>query len=283
MSEQSFALHRHRHGGFVQRVLGDILAIMEHAIDCENFAQQRGFMQFFDPRVRLLFCLSMIGLTVFSRHILLIVILFAYMLMITLCSKIPLIILVRGIWPSVLFFTGMLALPAIFLVPGEVVFRLPFLAWPITSQGIHSATLLVFRALTSASFAALLILSTPWPHLLKALRILGMPLVMVAIISMTYRYIFVLLQTVQEQFIALQSRQVGNFSKQESRRLVVAGAGALMNKSLQLSEEVYLAMQSRGYRGEHFILTSMKMRSHDWLACGILLVGLISMVLTLWK
>ena len=40
----------------------------------------------------------------------------------------------------------------------------------------------------------------------------------------------------------------------------------LLAKSLQLSGEVFLAMQARGYRGEVFVLDDFSMRRADWLA-----------------
>jgi cobalt/nickel transport system permease protein len=39
-----------------------------------------------------------------------------------------------------------------------------------------------------------------------------------------------------------------------------------LTKSFHLSGEVYLAMQSRGFRGEVFTLDDFKMRARDWAA-----------------
>ena len=46
-----------------------------------------------------------------------------------------------------------------------------------------------------------------------------------------------------------KSRVVGRLSGSDQRRMVGASAGVLLGKSLHLSGEVYLAMQSRGFRG----------------------------------
>ena len=40
----------------------------------------------------------------------------------------------------------------------------------------------------------------------------------------------------------------------------------LLTRSLQLSGEVYQAMQSRGFRGEVHVLDDFRMRGADWLA-----------------
>ena len=43
-----------------------------------------------------------------------------------------------------------------------------------------------------------------------------------------------------------------------------ASAGVLLEKSMQLSADVHIAMQARGFRGEVFVLEDPPMRSSDW-------------------
>ena len=43
-----------------------------------------------------------------------------------------------------------------------------------------------------------------------------------------------------------------------------AMAGVLLSKTLQLSQDVYLAMQSRGFRGEVYVLDESEMKVRDW-------------------
>ena len=126
-----------------------------------------------------------------------------------------------------LFFTGVIALPAIFVTPGEVWFRLPLLDWPVTVQGVRAALNLLVRVETATTLSVLLILTTPWMHVLKALRVLRVPVVFVVILGMTYRYIFVLLQTAADMFEARRSRLIGELDGAEQRRLASASVGVL--------------------------------------------------------
>ncbi len=82
---------------------------------------------------------------------------------------------------------------------------------------------------------------------------------------MTYRYIFLLLQTARDMFEAREVRLVGVLPPSDSRRLAAASAGVLLGKSLQLIGDVHLAMQARGFRGEVHLLEDPKMRLFDWL------------------
>jgi cobalt/nickel transport system permease protein len=111
-----------------------------------------------------------------------------------------------------------------------------------------------------------LILTTPWMHVLKALRIFRVPVVFVVILGMTCRYILLMLQTAHEMFESRKSRTVGVLTASDERRMAVSSAGVLLTKTFQLSGDVYLAMQSRGFRGEVYLLTDFQMKRLDWMA-----------------
>jgi energy-coupling factor transporter transmembrane protein EcfT len=57
---------------------------------------------------------------------------------------------------------------------------------------------------------------------------------------------------------------VGRLRANDARRLAIATAGVLLSKTMQLSGDVYLAMQSRGFRGEIYLLDDFAMRRRDW-------------------
>jgi energy-coupling factor transporter transmembrane protein EcfT len=113
----------------------------------------------------------------------------------------------------------------------------------------------------------LLVLSTHWFHILKALRVLRVPVVVVVILGMTYRYIFVLIDAAREMLESRRSRLVGRLAGRDRRRLAVSALGVLLSKTLQLSSDVYLAMQARGFRGEVYVLEQFAMAPRDW--CGL--------------
>jgi energy-coupling factor transporter transmembrane protein EcfT len=132
---------------------------------------------------------------------------------------------------------------------------------------------------TSVSLAVLLVLTTPWNSVLKALGVLHVPDVLILTLGMTYRYIYLLLHLASELFLSRQSRILRRMSGPEERQLLAATSGVLLGKSLQLSSEVYLAMQSRGFRGYSHTLDRLRMRWIDW-AAG-LVVALVA-ILAVW-
>lgn len=265
--------HRRRRS-FIERTIGELSGAMERALYAEELARADGLLQRLDPRVKLVGLLGLLVAAALSRNILVILALFAVALALALLSRVPLRTLATRVWVGALLFTGAIALPAIFITPGQPIYRLPLLGWPITAQGLGSAAYLITRVETAATLALLLILCTPWTHVLKAMRVLRVPVVFVVILGMTFRYIFLLLETARDMFESRQSRLVGTLESADRRRMAGASVGVLLSKTLQLSSDVYMAMQSRGFRGEVYTLDEFVMRLRDWVAlAGFALVA----------
>ncbi len=244
-----------------------LVQTLQHALDAEVISARDGFLQRLDPRIKLVGLLALIVSTVLAKTLLTLGALFVLAVGLALFPQIGLARLAKQLWIGVLLFTGVIALPALVLVPGTPLAQVPGLPWAITLQGLRSAVFLIGRAETSATFALLLILTTPWPYVLKAMRSLVL-VVLVAVLGMTHRYIFVLLTTATQMFEARRSRLVAPVSGAEQRRLVAAAAGVLLGKSFELSAEVHQAMISRGYRGEIHLLDEFHTHRRDWLALG---------------
>jgi cobalt/nickel transport system permease protein len=241
-----------RRRGFIERTLKSLLRAGEYAADAERSAESRGVLQQVDPRVKVVGLILLVVVVAASHKLAAIGGLFLLALVLAVLSGIGPGKLAAWVWAPVLLFTGAIALPAIVLVP----------------QGARSAAFLLARAETAATLSALLVLTTPWALVLKALRVLKCPIVVVAILGMTYRYIFEILRTALDMFEARRSRTVGELGAMESRRMAASAVGVLLSKSFQLSGDVHLAMQSRGFRGEVYVLPDFRARAADWLWLG---------------
>jgi cobalt ECF transporter T component CbiQ len=263
-----------RHGNFVERTLATLIRKTEQALFAEELAEADGFLQKLDPRVKIVGLLLLILDATLARNFFTVFFIFAIAVLLAVLSGVPIRALAARAWLSALAFTGLIALPVIFITPGDALFHLPFFGWTITAQGATSAIYLISRVETTVTLSILLVLSTLWTHVLKALRVLRVPVVFVVILGMTYRYIFVMLETARNMFEARQSRLIGALSGEESRRIAAASVGVLLSKSFYLNSEIYLAMQSRGFRGEVYTLDDFRMRRRDWIAlAGFLLVA----------
>jgi len=255
-----------RQGGFIERTIEGLYAGLQRSIDAENSAAGRGLLQRLDARVKVAGLFSLILAAALARRLWVIAALFAAAVVLAALSRVPFRVLAARGWMGALAFTGVIALPALFLTPGVALCRLPGLHWTVTAQGLTTASYLLLRVETAATLALLLEFTTPWAHVLKALRVFRVPLVFVAILGMASRYILLLLETAHEMFESRKSRAVGALVGAERRHMAAASAGVLLSHSLQLSGDVYLAMQARGFRGDVHLLDDFAMQRLDWLA-----------------
>jgi energy-coupling factor transporter transmembrane protein EcfT len=104
------------------------------------------------------------------------------------------------------------------------------------------------------------------------LSILRVPDIFILILGMTYRYIYLLLHIANDMFLSRKSRVVGRLSTGENQKMLAAVSATLLDKSLNMSSEVYLAMQSRGFRGNVVTLKPFQMQSKDWLWASVFIV-----------
>ncbi len=262
--------------GWVDKTLGDITHTLEQTLFAEDLARQPGLLQSLDPRAKIMIALAFLLAISFAHNLLVILALYLVTLPVAYASHVPMGMYLKRVWVFMPFFTGIVAIPALFspFTPGTPLITLidvtsPHLYLAITVPGVVTAAFLLLRVGASVSVAVLLILTTPWTVLLKALSVLHVPQAFVLILGMTYRYIYVLLHTANNMFLARESRTVGRMSGSEERHWIGASMGTLVSKSYGLSEEVFLAMQSRGFRGQAQILQDLRWHAADWVALGL--------------
>ena len=251
--------------------------MLTRAMLSERTAHRRGLLQSLDPRVRVIGLFSLVLAVTLCHRIAAVAALFVMAVLLAMLSSVSPVTLAKRVWWVVLGFTGVIALPAIFLTPGVPVGAAGGLA--VTQQGLRTAGLLVLRVEAAVTFTALLVLCTPWNQVLKALRALRLPKEAIVMLAMTHRYVFLLVETATQMFDSRRSRTVGVLAGAEQRRMAVRTAGVLLSKSIDMSNEVYLAMQSRGFSGDVQVLPDLRVTM--WDICGML-AFLLTAAVAIW-
>ena len=149
------------------------------------------------------------------------------------------------------------------ITPGKIIFNLitfekssQFWIYTIpekigfTENGVLVVLLLFLRVLNSVSVALLIIFTTPFPSFIKSFKIIGVPDTFLMIISLAYKYIFILSRTIEETYFALKSRISGNIKSSSLRKLISGRIFFIFKKSMVIYENTYYAMVSRGYNGK---------------------------------
>jgi cobalt/nickel transport system permease protein len=265
---------------FVARTIAGVSGAIERTIFTEEHARRDGLLQRLDPRVKVVLFVGAVLVTVLSRHVGILLALYALTLVLAALSNIPMTVMVKRLLLGIPLFAGIVYIPALFLVPGPTAIPLPSIGpidLSISTNALWGFATFVTRVTTSVSFGVLLVMTTRWADLLKALRILRVPEIFVVVLGMTYRYIFLFLRSVQNLFLARSSRTVADTSDQEQRHWVGSTAGMMLSKSMKMSNDVYKAMVARGFSGDVRTLTTFSMRDEDWLfaAVGMVVLSII--------
>ena len=132
----------------------------------------------------------------------------------------------------------------------------------VTYEGLLVLWNVVVKSWLSALGLILLSATTPFPRLLRGLERLGVPRVMVMILSFMYRYIFVLVDEAMRLGRARESRNLGGGLLWRARTLGNM-LGTLFLRSYYRAERVYQAMLARGFDGEMRTLSELRFGRAD--------------------
>jgi cobalt/nickel transport system permease protein len=192
------------------------------------------------------------------------------------------------------------ALPIIFTTEGIPLLSVRLGPWTLTASeaGLGRFGSVALKSWLSMQAAIILASATPFPELLKAMRAVRVPRLLVAMFGLMWRYLFVLVDEALRLMRARTARSgtpASNDGSQGSRwrgtlawRARVTGgmAGNLFLRAFERSDRIYVAMLSRGYDGEVRSLAPAPLTAGSRLALvfGLGLLGfLLGSALLLWS
>ncbi len=279
---------------FISKTLTETTKAIEYSVFANQYAEKKGFLQSLDPRVKLVTFLVLLIVIGLSHRLDILFALYGGTLVLAIVSRVPLGFFLKRVWLFIPLFTGFIVLPAILniVTPGKplytiITFITPHTFGPfhipqqitITEPGVLGAMILIMRVAASVSLAILLVVTTEWIRLLKALYVLKTPEIIIMILAMTYRYIYLFLKTVEGMLLAKKSREISDLKLKEEHGWIASRLGVLVGKSYRLSNDVHMAMTARGWTGNPRLMTDFSMGRMDVLWVVITLTVIISWIL----
>lgn len=278
--------------GFLDKTLFTVAQAAHYSLFSERYAVARGLLQALDVRIKLVTFLFIIVIISLIHRPETIWLLYAVTLMLAGVSRVPLGFFVKRVWLFVPLFSAAIVLPALLniVTPGDplwilITFDRSYRWGPytipaeiaITRQGLWGAVTFVSRVAASVSFAVLFTLTTRWSRVFSGLRSLFIPRVFVMTLSMTERYIIVFLRLIQDMYRARKSRTIRPLAPAVERDWAASRIGVTFKKSIDMSEDVYKAMLSRGFQGEFYSLDCLHISAADtiWTAFVLLAGGML--------
>jgi len=256
-------------------------------------ASKKGFFHELDTRIKVVFWLFFIIIVSLKKEILPELGIFFSIFGLVVLSRVNLVSFYKKIFFLGFLFGFLISLPSALnvIIHGKVLIPIitfskayDFLGYQIpevigfTKEGFSVVAMLTLRVLNSLSISFLILYTTPFHEIIKALKVLKVPDAFLIIISLTYKYIFIFTRIVADMHLAKKSRLVGVVNKAEARNWI-AGRIAFIFKKTQLKcDDVFKAMIGRGFSGEIKLYQYQKMTGRDWIV-GIFLFTLGSLFL----
>jgi len=198
---------------------------------------------FVSPVFKLVFTLLYIVLLSVSQNFTYLYIMLTYILLIL--SVLPgkdIIKVLRGSFIATLF-TVIVLLPTAF------------------AGNTYSITMIPAKVFATITAVNILSYSTRWDRIIGALKRFRFPDLFIFVFDITIKYIVMLGEFSLEMLYALKLRSVG---KNKSKYSSLGGiGGTLFIKSREMAEEMYAAMECRGFTGEYHTYDKFKFRLAD--------------------
>ncbi|EKQ58184.1 MULTISPECIES: energy-coupling factor transporter transmembrane component T [unclassified Clostridium] len=139
---------------------------------------------------------------------------------------------------------------------------------------IHNSLLIFQKLLITILLMNLLPHNTKWNEISKSLKLLFIPDIFIWIMDITIKYIVLLGEHSINLLYALRLRAIGITSNKYSSLTGIMGS--LFIKSYKMSEEMFYAMECRGFVGEYSTKVNLKFKKIDYvyLIVNVLLVSL---------
>lgn len=128
---------------------------------------------------------------------------------------------------------------------------IPFLHLPVSlsRQGVDQAELALARSLGASLSLLFLALTTPMTEIMGLLRSLGLPRLLIELMTIAYRQIFVFLE-IAGQIRAAQEARLGYSSPRLAMRSLAGLTGSILLRSLTQANQNHQALLARGYDSE---------------------------------
>ncbi len=251
------------------------------------------FLQKIDARVKVLFLLLYVVIVSLKKDIAVQVIIGVFVFVLAAISRLNIIALYKRVLFWGLIFGFLVALPSAFniITPGEILLPVLHLSknyslWVyhipkeigITKQGVDGVLMLTSRVMNSLALSLLVSYTTPFPEIIRALRLFKVPDAFLIIVTLSYKYIFIFAKTVEDMHLAKKSRLARQVRNTDARRWI-AGRFAFLFKKTQLRcEEIFKAMIGRGFSDNIRLYGFRKLNLRDW-STGIVLCVIAALLL----
>jgi len=267
---------------FIDRGVHQAAEVISGAYLQWETASRKGWLQGLDARVKVFFLLYFVVVISLKRDILSEATIGIFVLAMAALSRIDFFLYLRRVLLLGFVFGFLVALPSALNVvrDGRIIlplFELPasYTLWlyhiprsiGLTLEGLSGVALLTLRVMNSLAVSLLVLFTTPFPEIIRALKTIKVPDVVLVMLTLSYKYIFLFARTVEEMHLAKRSRYAGGDSGALGRNWIAGRVAFLFRRTQVRCEDVFKAMTARGFSEDIRLHGFNELALADWSAC----------------
>jgi energy-coupling factor transporter transmembrane protein EcfT len=272
---------------YLDKGIRDFASLFTEGYAQWELSSRRSFLHDLDARIKIVFWIMLIVVISLKRAVLPEAVIFIFIFLHAALCRLNLMAFYKKVLLLGFAFGFIISIPSAFnvIVPGKVIIPVLTLSSPhdfwmyhipqvigITDSGLSLVSLLTLRVLNSLSVSFLILYTTPFAEIVKALKVFRVPDTFLIIISMTYKYIFTFAHIVSDMYLAKKARLACGNGRKEAREWIVGRIAYVFKKTQIECEEVFKAMNARGFSGEIRLYHHRKVTGKDW-ATGLCLIA----------
>ncbi len=263
---------------FIDLTIKSIANIIKIVYIQSDTAGRKGFLQQLDARVKAIFLFFFIIIISLNRQVSSQLLITAFFFVLLVFSNINLVFVYTKVFVLSFFFGFLIIAPAALNIVnnGEIIakifqFKNSHSFWiyhvpaviGITKEGFWAVLRFYFKVANSLTLTLLIIYTTPFNDIIKSLKIFRIPNMLLLVLTLTYKFIFILSQTTEETYFAMKSRWWINTGESHANRIIAGRITHIFRKSWIKYEEIYRAMLARGYTGTVSVIYTGKIKWQD--------------------
>ena len=229
--------------GVLGRSVESIAGALRAVFTADAVASSDGFLQQRDPRVTLCSITALALAVMITRSL---AVTLALTLLTGLLAKASGVGLRRLLARAGVVTLGstLVVLPQLVLFPGAPLFDVAGVA--VTEAGVRYVVRFAIRVGTGVALLSLLVMTTPFSSIVAALRDLHVPVTVVWVVAVAYRFLFLFFDELQRLVIARNSRRSGRPSVRSGWRDATNVVGTFMLRVIDRGQRVGRGMRARG-------------------------------------
>ena len=265
-----------RRSNVARRTLAGLMRMLNQILASDEISNKNGLLQSIDPRSKVLSLIGLVVVATLVHNLSVLIFCYGVCIILGMLSRIP-IRKLANVWLVVPLFSAGIMLPATLNVITEgkhlwTIHRFAsdsFGPWQlpdvlaVTDDGLLLMVRFVVRTALCVSLILLLTSTTRPDMLFRGLKVFGVPRMFIMLLGMMQRYLTVLIRSAEEIQLAKISRSVTSINLRQEQAWVASGMGSLFRRTRAMGNAVYLAMLSRGYTGDVYLLDDPKWGVRD--------------------